>query len=175
MNKMEFLAASLPYGLKIANFNDDNEITHIEESYGGRYEMHSKLSYYKPIIRPLSDLTKECVQADYNDGKLFIPIVELAKIADPYSEHKKEVTFKNQVFKTHDSYGAHFYSENGLSELHFEYVTSDGSFHMACNSAKRLIHNQLQLFQQLLKWHFWPNKPENEEVIYVDENFNPYK
>jgi hypothetical protein len=27
----------------------------------------------------------------------------------------------------------------------------------------------------LLKFHFWPNKPEGEEVVYVTNEFNPYK
>lgn len=27
----------------------------------------------------------------------------------------------------------------------------------------------------LIKWHFWPNMPEGESVVYVDDNFNPYK
>ena len=29
--------------------------------------------------------------------------------------------------------------------------------------------------QQLIKWHFWPNMPENEQIVYVTEEFNPYK
>ena len=28
---------------------------------------------------------------------------------------------------------------------------------------------------QLFKWHFWPGMPEGEEVVYVTDDFNPYK
>ena len=28
---------------------------------------------------------------------------------------------------------------------------------------------------KLIKWHFWPDMPEGEEVVYVTDNFNPYK
>lgn len=34
----------------------------------------------KPILHPLSDLTKPITVPGYNDGKEFVPIVELAKI-----------------------------------------------------------------------------------------------
>lgn len=32
----------------------------------------------KPYFRPFSQLTKECVQDDYNDGKPFVPIEEVS-------------------------------------------------------------------------------------------------
>ena len=28
---------------------------------------------------------------------------------------------------------------------------------------------------KLIEWGFWPDMPEGEEVIYVTEDFNPYK
>lgn len=34
----------------------------------------------KPILRPMSDLYVEITERGYNDGKLFIPIVELANL-----------------------------------------------------------------------------------------------
>lgn len=44
----------------------------------GFYPIH----LFKPILRPLSDLTKTIKLENYNNGEEFIPIVEMAKIAD---------------------------------------------------------------------------------------------
>lgn len=168
MTKQEFLTASLPYELILLGNNGDEEYTAV---LGGiqskRYYDPSgnEIEDFKPIIRPLDSLTQECVQADYNNGKPFIPIVELAKL--------------------------------GLSKIDSKVYTFDkwyneGDFYIAeCSGSKRLVfdgnsfwyqngwgsisipQNQFQLFQQLLKWHFWLNMPEGEEVVYVSENFNP--
>ena len=40
------------------------------------------LSEVKPILHPLSDLTKPIKVEGYNDGEEFVPIVELAKIGN---------------------------------------------------------------------------------------------
>lgn len=41
------------------------------------------LAGYKPVVRPMMDLNKEITDSNYNEGKPFIPIVELAKIIMP--------------------------------------------------------------------------------------------
>jgi hypothetical protein len=41
------------------------------------------LAGYKPVLRPMSDLYKEITDKDYNNGKPFVPIVELAKARHP--------------------------------------------------------------------------------------------
>lgn len=38
------------------------------------------LARYKPVLRPMSDLCVEITERGYNDGKPFIPIVELANL-----------------------------------------------------------------------------------------------
>ena len=88
----------------------------------------------KPVIRHLDTLTQECVQADYNDGKPFIPIVELAW------------TYKAFVHQWNKA-----------------------------NTEAALARLRLEDAMLLLRWHFWPNKPEDEEVVYVSDEFNPYK
>jgi len=159
MTKQEFLAASLPYGLKLYNGGSIDNLG---------YESYANLSIWtvpeailagiKPIIRPLDSLTKECVQADYNDGKPFIPIVELANMAFP-----KYACFLSDSSGEYVSVDTDYdYFRFGFDGYNFHY---NGGY----------IPNQLQLFQLLIKWHFWPNKPVNEEVVYVSENFNPYK
>jgi len=94
MTKEEFLSASLPYGLKVTFEADEynHSIVGVECNYVtlishfndyGRAEIQKTI----PIVRPLSDLTKECVQSDYNDGKPFVPIDELRYWAKCDADH----------------------------------------------------------------------------------------
>lgn len=70
---IEHLCAYLPYGLRI---NIVNKIGNsMEESIEFKLEhlMYYKIESIKPILRSLSDLTKEIT----HDGKTFIPFLEL--------------------------------------------------------------------------------------------------
>ena len=87
MTKQEFLAASLPYGLKCElEFRPDSEIPYYyEQEQGKLFTLEGMmLDWYgneiikiTPIVRPLSDLTKPITQANYNEGKLFVPLYRL--------------------------------------------------------------------------------------------------
>ena len=172
------MAASLPSGLKCKKIGSERVLTLREVSipvdiskyavccsFQEDYSLPILAEEIVPIIRPFSDLTKECVQADYNDGSPFIPIVELAKIAYPKADKYVRINKAGKcIVDTYENY-------------EFTYSNYDNSFTCTYMLENRSCHvsNQLQLFQLLIKWHFWPDKPENEEVIYVDENFNPYK
>ena len=155
MKKIEFLAASLPSDLKINVIDDERKTTHIATLHASRFHSFATFSYYQPIIRHINTLTQECVQADYNEGKPFIPIVELARMAFPMYSITLGEGFA--------------WVDTDWDNLKF--IFNDSDF----NCEGRRIVNQLQLFQQLIRWHYWPNKPENEEVVYVTETFNPYK
>lgn len=91
-----------------------------------------RLSDVKPIVRHDDDFVRECVQADYNGGRPFIPAVEL-------------------------------YKEN--TSLAAQLLSRD-------KSQTKLTLTQ---WDMLLGWHFWFDKPEDEEVVYVTDTFNPYK
>lgn len=132
MTKVEFLAMSLPSGLKV--FRNGKINTLISLSI-----LSPKIN--TPIIRPMSALTEPCVQSDYNGGKPFEPHDELMKISVCDAEIKFVYTL---LSNTHD--------RNRL--LRFAPLT---------------------FVNLLIKWHFWPNMPEGESVVYVDDNFNPYK
>ena len=88
MNKNEFMAMSLPYGLKVLR-PDNSTILEIQGVYlnniifTDRRIGNTKKS--KPILRPLSDLTKEIK----HDGEKFVPIVKLAS----YPEMKLDILF----------------------------------------------------------------------------------
>ena len=179
MNKQEFLAASLPYGLKYYPF-DGNRITehicliaeyrHDEFTIAdNEKEYYLELKDMIPIIRPLDSLTKECVQADYNDGKPFVPIIELLEI-----ELEKSVCRKYwKPDASHIEWKAVAWKAVNRTSC-FGYNKRGAFFHTECGEYQYL-YNYEKLFQQLLKWHFWPNMPEGEEVVYVSDNFNPYK
>lgn len=166
MNKIEFLAASLPYCLysytpnryeKICLVYDLNIKENIVNGDNGYFII---LDNIIPIIRPFSDLTKECVQSNYNDGKPFIPIVELAKeyysgIDWGISEYGYCVDMKKKDVRF-------------ILEDNTFYLAED--YHYVGN-----IDNPLSLYQKLIRFHFWPNMKEDENVIYVTDDFNPYK
>jgi hypothetical protein len=154
MNKIEFLSASLPYGLKNTvvkpydytiiglNLGSEPFISMNRESTG---DVHTNFfDKCIPIIRHLDSLTQECVQADYNNGEPFIPIVELAKMA---------------VNGTED------FIENSIQSIY--YFIDNKNF-------SRMEFLPFVIIQQLIRWHFWPAMPEGEEVVYISETFNPY-
>lgn len=102
------------------------------------------------VARPLSDLTKPIVQANYNGGKPFVPIVELAKIC-----------FQNSNIVQNGIY-AEF--------RHFWLKFENGNF---CSNGA--VNNQLQLFLKLIEWHF---NLMDESEQFIDVNTlpeNPYK
>lgn len=88
----------------------------------------------KPILRPLSDLTKPCLEG----GK--VPIVELAKIAYPDEEWSLDA--HNNCVGVKDRYI-------------FAYEYNEYSFTLDTITDYAAPLSQLQLFQQLYKWHFW--------------------
>ena len=70
MKKEEFLAISLPFDLVIAEINDDGVIVRNSRLYPSRYHDFATHDYYKPILHPLSDLTKPIE----HNGEKFVPI-----------------------------------------------------------------------------------------------------
>ena len=110
MTKQEFLAMSLPYNLKIKHFDANRESEHIckievwhnEEVTisDGEYEYDLLLNDILPILRPLTDLTKEIE----HKGEKFIPIVELLKNSsfDTSKMSEKEIMSFVEVYSTID-------------------------------------------------------------------------
>ena len=73
MNKQEFMAMSLPYWIKVFPFKSDlRTITTLDAGgYALEFERNGLRLY--PILRPLSDLTKEIE----HNGETFIPVEKL--------------------------------------------------------------------------------------------------
>ena len=74
MTKQEFLAMSLPYGLKCKD-SDLLEPNKIYKYIGTFYQVDNETGYekVKPILHPLSDLTKEIE----HNGEKFVPLYRL--------------------------------------------------------------------------------------------------
>ena len=72
MTKQEFMAFSLPYGLKCKELGL-NEIFTLNPKLYSLIELLNWSNVYQPLLRPLSDLTKEIE----HKGEKFVPIVEL--------------------------------------------------------------------------------------------------
>lgn len=93
-------------------------------------------NWYKPILRPISQLNKEIVHENYNDNKPFIPIIELAKIAFPDHEW--------------------FITESGVEShtgMWFWYNHESHSFGVD-GTITNHVPNQLKIFKFLFKLHF---------------------
>ena len=72
MTKQEFMALSLPYGLKVKEVDLDVTFNYSAKTY----ILMSMLDWdnsYQPILHPLSDLTKEIE----HNGEVFVPMEKL--------------------------------------------------------------------------------------------------
>lgn len=163
MTKIEFLSASLPYGLKVRVLCGDGVFdTTGDLTVKSLYELgESRLT---PIVRPLTDLIKECVQADYNEGRPFVPIVELARTA-----------FDAENFNGYELINRERGYVLKYKDYEFLYHIDMQSFNFFKGSIPQIVPNQFQLFQLLFKWHF-NLMDEGVEVVEVNTlEVNPYK
>ena len=100
MKTLQFkhLAPYLPYGLKGCRVDGGRQIFELTRvgkgniyiwspiEFGDSIQDSCNLKYIKPLLRPLSDLTKPITVEGYNDGKEFVPMDELYKLSD-YTEY----------------------------------------------------------------------------------------
>lgn len=117
-----------------------------------------------PVLRPLSDLTKEITHRGYNNDQPFIPLVELAKIAFP--NHKGWSMWNNiAVWK----------GSNGLIAIKFHWSESE-SYFMCSTKIGGCVKYLPDLFDILHLWHFdTRNLIEKSEAIDANTlDINPY-
>ena len=175
---------SLPYVVFI-NFDKYEEITDkmigmelgSDDKWYCHYEEFGEveIDLIKPILRPLSDLTKEI---DHK-GEKFVPIVQLAKIAGFEVE-----LFGFTIETSHYSFREHGFRygvllkggavKNGSYDFVYDHEIS--AFYNTYPTCKQ-IHNQLPLFQKLIELHFdIAGLIEKGEAIDVNTlEINPYK
>lgn len=178
MTKQEYMAMSLPYGLKCQTKLSGGVKSIIGASFGNNILFRIAPEYGRdfllpclrifPILRPLPDLTKPIE----HKGEKFVPIVELAKIAE-------ESNIKILDYKQKDSvFGVKYISEEGI-ECVFAFHEDGQMFtiHSINYSLFDIYIYQLKLFQQLLKWHFdlFGGIDSGEAIDVNTLDINPYK
>lgn len=143
------LAPYLPYGLKVYVYGQtrfEDYTCKIERlDHGGQvYFSHEwnnidNSEYFKPILRPLSDLTKEVT----HNEKTFVPIIELAK--EFHIPSKYSVTHYGDI-KDYGYVGVkvNCYVENSSSRY----------FEFSIHSDELILHNDYRIVQKLAEWHF---------------------
>ncbi|MFA7307625.1 MAG: hypothetical protein WC026_13235 [Hyphomicrobium sp.] len=149
--ELKYLAPYLPYNLKA--ICTTNQICTIGDGYNHIYKgdimqigvddyrlFQNETEYFKPILRILSDLAKEIEK----DGKKFVPLIELAKLASP--KNTKIKLMNDHVSLGHD-YTFHYDNKN----LSFNCLRG---FDGKKADANCFVFNQLLLFQKLFEWHF---------------------
>ena len=170
MTKQEFLAMSLPYGLKCctAEITRINDLIscHFGNMVLARVKPNDNVDFplpieqIKPIVRPLSDLTKEIE----HKGEKFVPIIELAKVAFTNSRYS---------FKLSEGLDKFVWIDDDWNN--FKFYFEGYNFHY--DGYNRFIPNQFKLYQKLIEWHFdiadLISKGEAIDVNTLEEN--PYK
>jgi len=73
--ELKHLACYLPYGLKVFHNHNIYEVTIEDRMDSETISFQDAIeNLHKPILRPLTDLTKEITIDGYNEGKPFMPI-----------------------------------------------------------------------------------------------------
>ncbi len=161
-------SAYLPYGLKFATKRGyDTLSTLSEDMINCDFEEYYSLNEVKPILRDLSDLTKEIE----HDGEKFVPIERLLDIESGINWSSSD----------------YLLAESGVGEYWVKLKGKKKSFVFGFNCYKKYFYmhsqfgdnkyvkNQLQLFNRLFEWKFNVFQLPDELIVKVTEDFNPYK
>lgn len=93
------------------------------------------LAGYKPVLRPMSDLCEEITDQGYNEGKPFVPLIELTKAGVPKYDYYKfldacgivECNMQNSndinhlVYYSHSPHACSYMEIDLLHRLHLDY------------------------------------------------------
>lgn len=150
--KLEAFAPYYPHELKV--------ITYIHNIYTVSFDIDVDVEKcvspqdvvkfnLKPILRPLSDLTKPCLEG----GK--VPIVELAKEC---FKACYGFDFKNDKFDVHCNTSSSNYSTIFRDEKDYVFAINnrDWRFNVEFKTRNMVFDlNVNKIIKQLYKWHFW--------------------
>jgi len=125
------------------------------DQFGRKKGELTNLENIKPILHPLSDLTK------FREDLGFVPIEELAKMANDF-ELRSDYKIIDLGIGTsdYDSYDYFKFDE----EFKIFYFDKGNNFE---GSKDSLVKNNFDLIQKLYEWHFAVNIPEE---LYIDIN-----
>lgn len=146
------IAGYLPHGLKALQHNIKHSDTVFEMHYHpikadqrvvcGISDIF-KLSEISPVLRPMSDLCEEITEQGYNEGKPFVPIVTMAKVAYNGVGDWGHPIYSGEVYQC---------SCNGIF---YGFEPADGSF-IVCDQTGFPVFSpkQRDLFDLLHRLHF---------------------
>ena len=181
-DKQKCIFEQMPYRLKFAIYRfekDEYRLLHIKYPYGisqernlefgssngfSSIDIHSKdfSKRCKPVLRPLSWLTREISHEGYNDNQPFVPLIELAKKIHP--EYKFEINNKgDKVIHYTSDHPYSAFIEIGFDKcLTYCYQVS-GDF--GYNAHYENIENITECYDLLNLWHFnYRNLPDTDFV-----------
>ena len=136
-----------------------------------RLMLNRELKWFKPILHDLSDLTKPIKVPDYNDGKEFVPMIELLTLLEQNQFHKEEL-LKNESKPEIISCKHNYYNLIDSHEYQVKYVVHTSNMgdliysftydpELTRFASRNETHSrplgvgyQLDLFQLLYQWHF---------------------
>ena len=140
MTKQEFLSACLPYKIHLSRDGkkDGGRLRDIRVSnviglngcrlpdrysvrVGSKSIYYNNIENYIPIVRSLTDLTKPIVQADYNDGKPFVPIDIIQQLSG-YDNYEKYI---GKIIRLKNIDEFPYYLIEFCLQLHFDLITED--------------------------------------------------
>lgn len=104
-----------------------------------------ELKDIRPLVRPLSDLTKEITVK----GETFTPLIELAKICE--SDHFSKEEF---IDSTVNSWGVSFFSKKNDEAMCFAYSLEQECFLIRSenNTKHFVVANTLSLYMKMAEW-----------------------
>lgn len=152
--ELRHLAGYLPYGLKAlcVRTNEIRTVTLLHFTYDLKTVGHNHLIYeglllekHKPILRPLSDLTKE-IEVNWEK---FVPMELLLDIETKHnwsnSDYLECQSGQNEWWvKLKDKNPSYIFGYNSIM----------GFYLLNQFSEKQFVRNQLELFEKLYEWHF---------------------
>lgn len=163
MNKEQFLAMSLPYGLKFYGKRKGWVSQENKWMTLCPVDLDDRWDNIKPILHPLSDLTKEIE----HKGDRFVPMVRLLETA-------LGVHIDINCIELSVKDGIHLIKKGGVK---FGFYSTDNFFVVSLHDCLGPIPKQLELFQKLIEYHFdIAGLIEKGEAIDVNTlSENPYK
>lgn len=147
---LEHLAPYLPYGLEFINTQKLTTHSITGMSKEGNWDdvifQSGNTKYYgwmyKPILRPLSDLTKEI---EHNGEKIY-PIIELGATSFPKPMKGVYGIIENYL-SMGQGYSLHFNEKDNSFECRRGYDGKTWDYNC-------FVPKQLEMFNKLFEWHF---------------------
>jgi hypothetical protein len=116
---------------------------------GGAFSGGAKIETVKPYLCPLSSLIEEITVE--NDSKPFIPMVELYYTM---TGNKLLINSNYNLILGDRNVILNFPVDGGSYDLGYDIANYSFWFH--AGTYRHFLFKQLQLFELLFGWHFWP-------------------